>query len=909
MTTSDHQKKDEWETVQDLFQAEENCFQEPFRNLLQNFRRDLSHHPYVRRQTDGHARDMSLQWIWTRRLLAPATTLVVLVLAISFFGRPTLTWGEVVARFQEMSFFSASIYSKENGLSRPEHIELWMGQGGKVRVRLGQQLIFAERGEILAAFDLKTRKQTDPNAMAVGIIEMLGSSETFSMDTVMRSLMRKGQVNRTPVLNENAMIAEDLAVFDLESDDHDVWFRIWALKSSGLPVRMRMWDPRSAESLEVVFDYSRPQPERFFDPKAFAAVLGTVRTDQLNLAYLHLQDPGGRSYAPGVTDQNKAMEIVTTTIDGEPFSLSHYADKVLLLYFWDRDIPKHHRDWLRTIQEKYGSGEKLKIVAIALNKKTTRATEDIKSHGMEFQVLHEPGRGIRNPLAQALGVKKPPEFWLIRRGRACRADVHTEDMVNLACNGLSYHRYACVNHLATYSETTREQMRELCGEAHETETVDGKELWTYRFSSPDGERKQVVTIRFDQEGRFSGLSQRARLVNPSHVSIKLSSDFWDRQIVTGLGRENMPEANPHHNVEIWFMRPSGGGPIIGGGHPVVEIVPETLYERELAPETYRVYVRLMDDENDRYNKIKDVEILPELIIGRSESVRLIFQDAKGPDIQRSIYDAPERDLAAESRQRMLKRPDFKAMFKAAQEEERKYDDPKYLPWQLHLKEIAARYESSPVPQRMELIPKETDESYAMIQFPKNLPGHAGYSAMSLQGDLKEQFRYQPLCPRVARWPVDTPSLALNHDLVYQDDVTQQERWTFILNELGYHIDTVVEEREVYVATYDGRDLPDPETVSAPKPAGGGYSTVDLLLSMLTRAHNRGFLAQGPIFIDETGLPSKLGPNQTLKDIALSMEMPDMDQDLETLRPWFEGNFGITFTKETRSLEVFVIKKQ
>ncbi len=386
-------------------------------------------------------------------------------------------------------------------------------------------------------------------------------------------------------------------------------------------------------------------------------------------------------------------------------------------------------------------------------------------------------------------------------------------MINLACNGLSYHEYATISRLLPFSETTREQMRELCGEAHETDTVDGRELWTYRFTSPDGEHTQVVTIRFNEEGRFSGISKRSRLVNPSHVSIKLSRDFWHSQIVPGLGREQMPEANPNHHVEIWIGRDKAGGAIIGGGHPRVEVVPETLYERELAPGVYRVRVGLIDHGNDRYNQVRDVEILPELVIGRNESVGLLFQDTNGLGIERSPYDAPERDLAAESRQRMLKRPDWKARLKQANREGRTYDDPKYLPWQLHLKEIAARYESSPLPQRMELIPKETDESFAMIQFPKNLPGHRGYRAMSLQGDLKEQYRYQPLLPRVTRWPAGTPSLALNHDLVYQDDVTQPEKWTFILNGLGYHIETVVEEREVYVATYDGRDLPDPETVS------------------------------------------------------------------------------------------------
>jgi len=530
---------------------------------------------------------------------------------------------------------------------------------------------------------------------------------------------------------------------------------------------------------------------------------------------------------------------------------------------------------------------------------------------MDLTVLHEPGKGMDNSLARALGVKREPRFWMLRKGQALEmppVSKLSDEMLDLACKGLDYQSAKWLGKFADMLKTTREQMLDLCGQPHETETVDGRDLWTYRFSSSDNESKKVVTIRFDAEGRYSGRAESTRLVNPSHVSIKLSRDFWERQVVPGLGRENMPEANPNHHVEIWLTRGKGGGAIIGGGHPLVEIVPETLYERELAPGTYRVSIRLMDHADNNYRQAQDMEILPELIIGRNESVSLFFQDANGPDIERSTYAAGERDLAAENRQRMLKRPDWKARVKQANQEEPKYDDPKYLPWQLHLKEIAARYQSSPLPERTELTPKETDESYALTMFPKNLPGHAGYSAISLEGDLKKHCSHI-LGPGVTRWPDDTPSMQLSHDLVYRDDVLQRERYMFVLGQLGYSIEKVTENRTAYVATYDGRALPDPETVSAPNPAGWGYHTARFLINMLTRANNPGPLANGPVFIDETGLPSKPGPGQTHEDIAISMEMPSTDLDFETLRPWFRDNFGITFTQETRPMELFVIKKK
>ena len=150
---------------------------------------------------------------------------------------------------------------------------------------------------------------------------------------------------------------------------------------------------------------------------------------------------------------------------------------------------------------------------------------------------------------------------------------------------------------------------------------------------------------------------------------------------------------------------------------------------------------------------------------------------------------------------------------------------------------------------------------------------------------------------------------MNHDFVYRDDATEAERYTFMLEQMGYELKRITEERRVFVATYDGRKLPDPETVSAPNPFGWGPFTAKNLIDALTRVHNTDMLATGPVFIDETGLPDKPGPGQEHKDIAITMEMPNFTtQDFEKLRPWFRDTFGITFVQEIRPMEVIVVTK-
>jgi hypothetical protein len=210
---------------------------------------------------------------------------------------------------------------------------------------------------------------------------------------------------------------------------------------------------------------------------------------------------------------------------------------------------------------------------------------------------------------------------------------------------------------------------------------------------------------------------------------------------------------------------------------------------------------------------------------------------------------------------------------------------------------------------MELIPKQTDESYRLKMFPKNLPGHEGYSAVSIEGDLKSLFAHHPLGPGLMRWPENTASVEMNHDLVYRDDTTQAERYTFLLVQMGYRLKKIVEQRKAYVARYDGRELPDPETVMAPNPVGWGPFTARTLIDTLTRVSDSEMRANGPVFIDETGLPDKPGPGQDNKDIAITMEMPNFTtQDFETLRPWFKRTFGITFVDEIRQMEVIVVNK-
>ena len=531
-----------------------------------------------------------------------------------------------------------------------------------------------------------------------------------------------------------------------------------------------------------------------------------------------------------------------------------------------------------------------------------------ESKQITYPILHEPGKGIYNTLARALGLKHSDQARLITGGKAHWVDRPQERKIDLVCNGLNFENRSWLTQFTTMRETTREQLLSLCGKPHEIEKTGNRELWHYRFKSADGLYTGTATIRFGEEGKYDGYASSGQLIEPSSVTVEISKEFWRKHVEAVFGRESMPENRSDYHVEIMIGTGRGGGYIIGGGHPVTDIVPEKNYSREIPPGTYSVEVRLMN-HNKTYTQMKDTEILEEIAVGKSESVGIYFGDSDQPEITRAAYAGGQVNYAAKARESLLKKPDYRKMFKDATAPQDMHDDPKFLPWQIHLREIAARYENRPLPQTMELIPKQTDENYKFTMLPKNLPGHDGYSAVAIVGDLKSQFRSHPLGPGAMRWPKATASIEMNHDFVYRDDTTQAERYAFILEQMGYELKKVTEERKVFIATYDGRELPDPEKVSAPNPAGWGAFTARTLIDTLTRVNDPDLQASGPVFIDQTGLPAQPAPGQDYKDTAITMEMPSFTtQSFETLRPWFKDTFGISFVEETRLMEILVVTK-
>ena len=234
-----------------------------------------------------------------------ATALLVIAVGIGTYlvgGKATPTWADVMKRFASVPFLHATIYVRDNAMSETAQLEVWMGQRGKVRLRAGGKVAFGEGGRLIEEVPISS-PFTMPRELLIAeqavqqYIQKLGRVDAFSFETLLRLLPELGTLS-APLQNQHATISNDLVVFDIASQDSPEWVRIWALRESRLPVRVLFWDPRSAQSTDVILSYGNQQSPDFFDPEAFKASLAAGGTNAADRAYALMRDVGGRPITP-----------------------------------------------------------------------------------------------------------------------------------------------------------------------------------------------------------------------------------------------------------------------------------------------------------------------------------------------------------------------------------------------------------------------------------------------------------------------------------------------------------------------------------------------------------------------------------------------------------------------------------
>lgn len=217
----------------------------------------------------------------------------------------SVAWADVVETFGSMSFYNAVLYAKTDAASEPIQVELWVSNEHKARLRIDSQVLFAENGEVTAGFNFKDKKRLNENEFnqtGRDIITLLSQRKMNSLQDIVQMIHEGQIVETTPKINSDAIISQDLLVFDYDPATGNEWMRIWILRESKLPIRLRSWNPDDGNCKDVFFTYEKQQPDDFFDHKKYEEILMqsdlTTAKERANLAYALLKDPGGKEYVP-----------------------------------------------------------------------------------------------------------------------------------------------------------------------------------------------------------------------------------------------------------------------------------------------------------------------------------------------------------------------------------------------------------------------------------------------------------------------------------------------------------------------------------------------------------------------------------------------------------------------------------
>jgi hypothetical protein len=149
-------------------------------------------------------------------------------------------------------------------------------------------------------------------------------------------------------------------------------------------------------------------------------------------------------------------------------------------------------------------------------------------------------------------------------------------------------------------------------------------------------------------------------------------------------------------------------------------------------------------------------------------------------------------------------------------------------------------------------------------------------------------------------------------LIYKTGTTESERRLFVLDYFGLELREVNEPRRVWIAHQDGRNLKPCKEVRAPlsydgsnpiKPSmmcassNGGFDLAYLFMRF-NQDQNADAKTNGIIIIDQTGIKDKV-----------SIEVPAWPgpESIELARKWFNDEFGITFTEQTRTMTTYVFR--
>ncbi|UCD51356.1 MAG: hypothetical protein JSW27_01740 [Phycisphaerales bacterium] len=214
--------------------------------------------------------------------LAAAAIIIAVPIVLSQFDSSleNVAWSDVAERFASVPFFSVTIYLGYETSAEAKKIEIWKSEDSLIRAHEGGKVLFASAvddpsaifdfgnasGQVVA-FDRSTKQAVEADGMARLFLRLLCPKGRFSLNTLLASAGDEMEI--TTVAADDATTSAETIVYDGNHKSTPERVRIWALRRSRLPVRLRFEDPRNGECADLLFNYTDKKDAAFFSPEVF----------------------------------------------------------------------------------------------------------------------------------------------------------------------------------------------------------------------------------------------------------------------------------------------------------------------------------------------------------------------------------------------------------------------------------------------------------------------------------------------------------------------------------------------------------------------------------------------------------------------------------------------------------------
>ncbi|MCK5001350.1 MAG: hypothetical protein KAS23_17520, partial [Anaerohalosphaera sp.] len=783
----------------------------------------------------------------------------------------SVAWADVVEKFGSIDHFSGVLYIRENISEEPQQVEIWMGKGCRSRIRIGKQVLFGQAGKVVAGFDFAGRRKLiaeEFDEKGERFIEMLGSEGRFSLETIVNSMCGRPALEEvTPLVNADAGISEDIVVFDLVSGNSPEWLRIWALKNSLLPIRVRVCDPRGYEQVDLVISYSKPQSDEFFDPDSYSKAISEKNNDgRVNRAYALLEDAGGRASVPkDLFDKNgyhmPEVEQAGITANGAVWVIATKAR--------NRKPEGYIFDGFRKLQDDLG--REYVVLWRTHFVQGNRSVEVFAPKDYPFD-KRVPGKLILPCEVQEYDSRIKTELigtaelseW--KQGAIWPSNLLDQSEYSLILTMADRH---CSNRAFDKCDKIIEMIREAGLYEKYEHNINRLKLRILIKKAKFAEASELAMELWPVE--------LDKYKNPGK-SFKYVNSFVELIIAV------VADGDVDKGVELW--------------ESLKEIQPDISHFSKGAQKRAKENIKKQFDEPRHLTNW-----LAEYTSAENISKIVGFDVTKHEELKHYGFRTDAQIAGERAAQEYLKKLS-------------EFYNTHPLPERMEL-----------IEKEKDQLP--TIETHMAIFSLRQLPDHEGYSLWPINSKIEHIVTWgvrfsEPIIPSHElkvkysdAIPDEVLDTIIHADMVYHKDVRVAERFMFVANTYmeKFGLELVKHEgpiRKVLVARHDGRKLKDFKDVKGVpvgdvrgKPGAVGMTasrgfTMESLLGNLVNTQNRDIVldADKLFMIDETGIDGPVS--------GIGKHWPG-EEGLRLAKEWFEDEFGVTFQEEERALPVWEVR--